>query len=254
VGDLLEAVDDRWQAYEEYEANYNREQALEIQTALQDTYKNTLGKLMMEYGTLVDPLVNNTEKLGNGLDVVYNASCDSACAMQCWVPEKFDTYSEKWVFGYNATCFNGCGCQFNFQTYNKTERTKFNKNANNVEDDLEDIQKYVEQMNKDAQNIIVPALERYNERASALQNEYIKTVRATAIYDLGCNETCVNTCTNQYYYCFYQMSSCLSHCYCQSLESALQLEEGTYSMPEMVLYAKGNHQALKSFYSLKSKF
>jgi hypothetical protein len=224
----------------------------EIQTALQDTYKNTLGKLMMEYGTLVEPLLNHTEQMGDGLE--FNGTCNDDCAIKCWVPERYDTFSDAWVFGYNTSCIQGCGCEFKFESYSSYDRAQFDSDAEFVEAEFQHLEQYGAKMAKDAENILVPALERYNQRASALQNEYVKTVRATAIYDLGCNEACVNQCTNFFYNDFFSMSDCLSHCYCTGIEGALQLEEGTYSVPEMVLYAKGNHQALKAFHSLKAKF
>ncbi len=109
-------------------------------------------------------------------------------------------------------------------------------------------------MAHNAEGIIVPALERFTARAQALQNEYLSTVRATAVIDLGCDEVCVNRCTNGYLYTFYDLSSCISQCYCAGIEDALTLDNGVYSLPQMTLYAKGSPAAMKSFYKLKSKF
>ena len=252
IEETSESINDKWEDYGAYERNITRVQQRDLQKALENTYKNTIGKLLMEYGSLVEPLVENAEQVQDAVEV--NPTCDNECGMRCFQPDTYDFFNSTWVYNFNQTCFHACGCQFKFESWNATQQDQLVNDIENLEDNLDAFEAYGARMSQTAQNILVPALERYNQRSADLQNEYLKTVRATAIEDLGCDSTCVNYCTNGYYVTFYDLSSCIDLCYCDGLESAINLDDGTYNMPQLVLYAKGSKQALSALYRNKNKF
>lgn len=100
----------------------------------------------------------------------------------------------------------------------------------------------------------MPALNRYENRSQEIMNEYLKTVRNTAVNDLGCNATCVNTCTNGHTVCFFELSQCLSQCTCANIDEVIRLEKGQYNYPQLMLYAKGSQRAINTFFKNMNKF
>jgi hypothetical protein len=223
----------KWEDYSKFEDRLNKESAKDLKKALEDAYKDTLAKISMEWGDKIEPLVDH---IGEAFDnKTQSGVCDAECAVKCWRANKFDKNNNNWQYGFNVTCFKKCGCAF--KPDNNQTRKDFKDAAKKIEGDINDLIKYGEDVADYAANKIVPALDRYNERTSQIMNEYLKTVRSTAINDLGCNATCVNRCTNGYTTCFFELSSCISQCSCYNLDDVIRLEKGQYNYPSLMLYA-----------------
>lgn len=254
IQETADSIDKKWDAYEKFEKKWTMEQARDLKIALQNAYKDTVGKVVMEWGTLVAPLV---EHVGEAWDnKTAPGVCDAECAVKCWNPDRFDRVNKVWVYGFNATCFtNVCGCEFKF-TKKMTEQAKkdFKESGKKIEKDVAQLLKYGNDLAEDARDILVPALEKYAKNTAVLQNEYLKTVRQTAIEDLGCNSACVNKCTNGYTTCFFAMSQCISQCTCAGLDEVIDLSHGSYNYPSLMLYAQGNSRAINTFYRNKDLF
>ncbi len=80
--------------------------------ALGDAYKNTVGKIILDYGKTVAPVYKTYGDLME--DVQVNKECNETCAIKCWKPSKADRVDIRYVLGFNRTCFNDCNCKFKF--------------------------------------------------------------------------------------------------------------------------------------------
>lgn len=254
IQETADSIDKKWDAYEAYEKKWSMEQARDLKKALQNAYKDTVGKVSMEWGKLIEPLVDH---VGEAFDN-KNATgvCDAECAVKCWRPDRFDRVNRLWTYGFNNTCFTqGCGCEFKLSK-KMSEQTKkeMAESGKKIEKDLAQLAKYGEELASEARDILVPALEKYAKNTATLQNEYLKTVRATAIQDLGCNAPCVNSCTSGYTTCFFALSSCISQCACAGLDEVIDLSHGSYNFPSLMLYAQGDARAINTFYRNKDLF
>lgn len=253
IEETAESIAKKWEDYSKFEKRINRENAKDLEKALGDAYKESVGKIVMEWGDLIAPLVDH---VGEAFDnKTMRGVCDAECGVKCWRADKFDKKNNNWQYGFNVTCFKACGCEFKFdnkgQVSNETKRD-FQRAARNIEGDVAELLKYGEELAENARDKIIPALERYNNRTSQVMNEYLKTIRSTAINDLGCNSTCVNRCTNGYTTCFFELSSCISRCACANLDEVIRLDRGQYNYPSLMLYAKGNQRAINTFFRNKN--
>ena len=223
IEQTAESIADKWEDYSKYEQKTSREAAKELKKALENTYKDTVGKIVMDYGELIAPLVGH---VGEAFDnSTMSGVCNAECAVKCWRANKFDTHNNNWQYGFNTTCFRSCGCEFKLDK-KPTNQTKeqFERAARKIENDLEKMYEYGVEVAEDVRDRVIPALEKYNNKTSQIKNEYLKTVRSTAINDLGCNSTCVNRCTNGYTTCFFALSQCISRCECANIEEVIRLD------------------------------
>lgn len=250
INETANSIAQKWDEYNKYEKKTSREAARDLARALEDTYKDSVGKIVMEWGETVGPLVDH---VGEAFDnSTMKGNCDAECGVKCWDAKRFDTKSNNWQYGFNVTCFRACGCEFKLdKKQNNKTKEQFERAARKIENDLEDFVEYGQKVAKDAEKKIIPALDRYNNKTAQIMNEYLKTVRATAINDLGCNSTCVNRCTNGYTTCFFELSSCISQCTCANLDEVIHLEKGRYNYPQLMLYAKGSQRAINTFFRNK---
>lgn len=253
VEDTAHSIAKKWEDYSKFEQKVNKERNKELKKALEDAYKESVGKIVIEWGDLVAPIVDH---VGEAFDnKTKGGVCDAECAVKCWRANKFDSKNKNWQYGFNKTCFGNCGCEFKLdkKPTNETKRD-FERAARNIEGDISELLKYGEELAENARDKIVPALDRYNNRTSEIMNEYLRTVSSTAINDLGCNATCVNRCTNGRTTCFFQLSECISRCECANIDEVIRLEKGQYNYPQLMLYAKGNQRALNTFFRNMDKF
>jgi hypothetical protein len=86
--------------------NAVRAEKQEVRKALADAYKNTAGKLILNFGKTVTPAVQAWAELASNAQV--NAQCNQDCAVQCFDPK---------TFGFtDMNCVRQCGCTFQFET------------------------------------------------------------------------------------------------------------------------------------------
>jgi len=91
-----------------------------------DAYRNTYGKMIIEYGKTVGPIYKAFGDLIE--EVSVNAGCNETCAtFECFRPSKVGHGpDEDYVLGFRRECFeNRCGCKFNIEAkLNTTEGRK----------------------------------------------------------------------------------------------------------------------------------
>lgn len=204
----------------------------------------------MDYYDLMAPLVDH---VGDAFDNSSMAGeCEVSCGVKCWNERKFDKENSQWFFGFNRTCFRSCGCEFKVDK-KMTQKTKdeLNRAGQLIEKDIAKLAQYGEKLAIEARNSLLPAVQKFTQKQNELKNEYLKTVRATAIQDLSCDAPCVNQCTNGYTTCFFELSSCLSTCNCDALEGSIDLSVGKRNAASLVLYAKGSVRALEALFENK---
>ena len=80
-----------------------------------NAYKNTWGKMIIEYGKTVAPIYRAYGDLIEEVNV--NPTCNETCAITCFKPCKVDDgISANWTLGFKRSCFeNTCGCKFSFE-------------------------------------------------------------------------------------------------------------------------------------------
>lgn len=253
IEDTANSIAKKWDDYGKFEKKVNDERNKELKRALEDTYKEAVGKITMEWGDLVEPLVDH---VGEAFDnKTMKGVCDAHCAVKCWNGKKFDTKNKNWQYGFDKACFSKCGCEFKLDK-KPTNQTKkdFENAAKKIEGDVAELLKFGEQVADEARDKLVPALEKYDKRSQEIIDEYLKTVRNTAVKDLGCDSTCVNKCTNGKTQCFFELNECLSKCTCAGLDEVIQLEKGKVNYPKLMLYAKGSQRAVNAFFRNIDKF
>ena len=96
---------DAYELHQLYKSTLTAEKQ-EVRKALADAYKNTAGKLILNFGKTVTPAVEAWAQVASNAQV--NAGCNQECAVQCFDPK---------TFGFNDfSCVRQCGCTFQFET------------------------------------------------------------------------------------------------------------------------------------------
>ena len=157
----------------------------ELGKAVQDAYKNTAAKMIMDFGEYLGPILENTGDLLEEVSVADG--CNSACAVKCWRPDRADRVNNQFTFGFNNTCFRACGCRFKFESWTQQQAKEAEQTAKNLDKNINDLAKFGQDLAKEAREKIVPALEKFGMKAAKVSEDYADTVKSAAIKDLGCN-------------------------------------------------------------------
>lgn len=88
---------------------------------------------------------------------------------------------------------------------------------------------------------MAPAAQEYAAAAAGLYGEFTELFAKHAINELGCDESCVQSCLNPEYIGITEVPDCLRWCQCD--QRVLKLSEGRYSYPALMLFSKYNLQA-----------
>jgi hypothetical protein len=85
-----------------------------------NAYKNTFGKMIIEYGKTVGPVYKAFGDLFE--EVSVNGGCNVTCAtFECFRPEYVDRADYYNILGFYRSCFEqDCGCKFNYEAKLKT--------------------------------------------------------------------------------------------------------------------------------------
>jgi len=82
VEDTANSIAKKWEDYSKFEQNVNNERNKELKKALEDAYKESVGKIVMEWADLVAPMVDH---VGEAFDNKKKTGmCDASCAVKCW--------------------------------------------------------------------------------------------------------------------------------------------------------------------------
>ena len=69
-----------------------------------NAYKNTLGKMIIDYGKTVAPVYRAYGDLIEEINV--NPKCNETCAITCFKPCKVnDGFTANWTLGFKRSCF-----------------------------------------------------------------------------------------------------------------------------------------------------
>ena len=76
----------------------------DVLRGVSDAYKNTLGKMIIDYGKTVAPIYRAYGDLLE--EVSVNAGCNETCAITCFKPYKVnDGVNADWTLGFKRSCF-----------------------------------------------------------------------------------------------------------------------------------------------------
>lgn len=151
VGALEEmgnSIGKKWKDFERKFKNHTRKEAKEYEKAIVDAYKNTVGKIIMDFGDTVAPIIENAGELLE--EVRVNKSCDMDCAVKCFKPKKADRITEKYVLGFNRECFGNCSCAFRFESWTPKQQEKAQKNAEQFDESIEDFIEFGRELAQEA--------------------------------------------------------------------------------------------------------
>lgn len=214
-----------------------------------NAYKNTWGKMIIEYGKTVAPIYKAYGDLIEEVNV--NPSCNETCAITCFKPSKVDDgVSANWTLGFKRSCFEKtCGCKFIFEAKMNTiqGRKVIDAKAKKLQDAFENYNKQSNKLEKEAEQIIDNGIKKFEKRAEKLQRDYYDELRTTAIKELGCDQACVNTCTNANYFEFYEVPTCIAECKCSKVDGILDITGGKFSFSNLAMYADGDVDAWMTF-------
>lgn len=240
---MTNSVMQKFRQFGERAVKENSKEAEQLCKSLGDAYKNTVGKIILEYGNTIAPVYKAYGDLMGELQV--NSACNETCAVKCWKPKKHEVINSQYILGFERTCFNACNCKFKFETsFNTTAGQQKINNYNNAIDNLE---KQTNKLAQEAKSIVQPALDAFGDNAAKLQKDYLDTLKKSAIQDLGCDAKCVNVCTDSDYFEFWEVPACISDCKCTKVDSVLDISQGKYNLPQLALYADGNIEAWQLF-------
>ena len=97
----------------------------DVRQGLQDAYKNTWGKMIIEYGKTVAPIFRASGDLIEEFNV--NPTCNQTCAITCFKPNMVYGYGPQyeWTLGFERSCFEKkCGCKFSIEAKMNTTQGK----------------------------------------------------------------------------------------------------------------------------------
>ena len=221
----------------------------EVVQGICNAYKNTYGKIILDYGKTIAPIYQAYGDLLGELNV--NAGCNETCAISCFKPGKVERgMNSEWTLGFRRSCFeNTCGCKFNIEAkMNTTQgRLEVDRKAQKLQDAVLNYTKQMKKLENEANQIIDEGIKKFETRVEKLQNDFYSELRTTAINELGCNSGCVNTCTNPLYFEFYEVPTCIAECKCSKLNASLKINEGKFSLSTLAMYADGDVDAWMVF-------
>jgi hypothetical protein len=221
----------------------------DVSHGLSNAYKNTWGKMIIEYGKTVGPIYRAYGDLIEEVNV--NPTCNQTCAITCFKPCKVDDgMTANWTLGFKRSCFeNTCGCKFNIEAKMNTTQGKkeIDGKVKKLQESLNDYNKKVSNLEKEADKIINEGIKKFEKKAEKLQRDYYDELRTTAINELGCDSACVNTCTNANYFEFYEVPTCIAECKCSKIDGALDISTGKFTLSSLAMYADGDVEAWMSF-------
>ena len=115
----------------------------DIVKGVANAYKNTWGKMILEYGKTVGPVYRAYGDLIEEINV--NPTCNETCAITCFKPSKVhDGVNANWTLGFKRSCFeNTCGCKFNIESKLNTTagRKEIDAKAKKLADAVNNVQK-----------------------------------------------------------------------------------------------------------------
>jgi tRNA A37 methylthiotransferase MiaB len=160
------------QKEKEAEAEYNALVLSELQTQ----YKNMLGKLLLAFGSTVDPALKKGMKILATLGV--SEGCDTTCTSKC--------YSAVLLEDFNPQCVSNCGCRYEEDQKNEIKEASFwDILYQYSENDKENVIKlFVDNME--------PAVTSFLMTKQTLVYQYYDKFYHQAINDLGCNKKCIS--------------------------------------------------------------
>jgi hypothetical protein len=88
----------------------------DVSHGISNAYKNTWGKMIIDYGKTVSPINRAYGDLIEEINV--NPTCNQTCAITCFKPLTVDDgITANWRLGFKRSCFeNTCGCKFNIKS------------------------------------------------------------------------------------------------------------------------------------------
>jgi len=94
-------------------------------------------------------------------------------------------------------------------------------------------------------------MEEFAKKAETLKADWITLVRKNAIDVLGCDETCVNDCTNKEFIQFGEIGQCIKFCQCN--QNVIDLTMGEVNTPALMAYNQYDVKAWSFFKVNKDK-
>jgi hypothetical protein len=216
---------------------------------LSNAYKNTYGKMIIDYGKTIAPVYEAYGELAS--EVQVNAACNETCAITCFKPCKVEKgVSQNWTLGFQRQCFeNKCNCRFQFEAKMNTTQGKkeIDAKAKKLADAVDNYNKAHKQLENEAEKIVDDSIKKFEKRAEKLQNDYYNELRKTSIEELGCDPACVNTCTNPNYFEFYEVPECISECKCSKIDGVFDISKGKFSFSSLAMYSDNDVDAWRVF-------
>lgn len=195
-----------------------------IQT-IQNSYKNTLAKLYVDFGKTYYPIVQTYADLMEAL--IPEGDCNSTCiALNCL--ELQDSL--------NASCLElECSCVYNITAIEEADEA-----FNNAHDEFkESIQQYLTTIQEDLNQSLV----NYREKEMQVAYQLYDFINEQAKSLAGCDSICVDGCTDPTFNSLHDICPCLETCYCEG--GVLLLNDGNIDQELIAAYARNNKMALE---------
>jgi len=190
-----------------------------VAKALEDAYKNTHSKMIMEMnGYLSDVYGDYADLLEAGQ---VNASCNEDCAVKCFNPKKLNVYNSNWTFGFNKTCFRRCGCEFLFESWTSADQKEFQNEVKEYQDSVNALNRFLGGLANEAKNILKPKIDAYAKAVSSLEDEFNQLVVDVSA-DLGCDGSCTTSCASTYKNLEAKTNCIATRCNCDAVADLIQ--------------------------------
>ena len=116
VNDMGKSISKKFEDFSKQAKKDLKNSTKELGKAVQDAYKNTAAKMIMDFGGIIGPILENTGDLMQ--EFSPSEGCNSTCAVQCWNPDR-KTHSKWYTLGFDMSCFKDCGCKFKYESWTK---------------------------------------------------------------------------------------------------------------------------------------
>jgi hypothetical protein len=226
---LVEDVNEFAELYDDTLKVETRQVARELANA----YKNTAGKLILNFGSQIAPAGRETYKMLEYVQV--NPTCNQTAAVDC-----LGLYDG---FRPNVECLAAAGCQFKFET--PASKRLIAVQGPIAEVAVKNAEKFLQQLVRNETQRLGQAVGQYVQAQQQLTDEFAALVRKHAVDTFGCNAECVDSCLDNDYIAFHEVPQCAEYCPCTG--GNLVIAGGEYNYPALMQFNDGNKQAWSFF-------
>lgn len=195
--------------------------------------------MILNFGKTVAPVYEKWAKIAKTMQI--NEDCNMDCATECLNPRNTTHYP----FFMDQECLHECGCKWDFESIPEDKMKKWHEEYYEASHRLKgEIHERVHEF----KSMVGPAIRDYMNKSAETHEETAAFVRKHAVQDLGCNEKCVESCTNPDTHFLWRLPECLKQCNCD--QKLVDLKEVSYNYPALIHHNKQDTKAWSLFKKL----